>query len=136
MALGLQSVPAKVEEGETPGGAGLGPGRYGRDSSSGTEGTRAVILAADHAHIPERAPLAETAEQWQDGILAYMETGIPSAASRGKPRDQARSPQRPTASATGQPAPAITLGNDPRGILDVELAEDLPELSCLMCTIR
>ena len=41
---------------------------------------------ADHAHLPELLTLAETVEQWWDGIHAYITTGITNAASEGNNR--------------------------------------------------
>jgi len=41
---------------------------------------------ADHAHLPELVTLAETVEQWWDGIHAYVVTGITNAASEGNNR--------------------------------------------------
>ncbi|MGH3312266.1 MAG: ISL3 family transposase [Streptomyces sp.] len=41
---------------------------------------------ADHAHLPELVTLAETVEQWWDGIHAYITTGITNAASEGNNR--------------------------------------------------
>jgi transposase len=41
---------------------------------------------ADHAHLPELATLAETVDQWWDGIEAYVLTGITNAASEGNNR--------------------------------------------------
>jgi transposase len=41
---------------------------------------------ADHAHLPELVTLAETVEQWWDGIEAYLTTGITNAASEGNNR--------------------------------------------------
>jgi len=41
---------------------------------------------ADHAHLPELVTLAETVEQWWDGIHAYVTTGITNAASEGNNR--------------------------------------------------
>jgi transposase len=41
---------------------------------------------ADHAHLPELTTLAETADQWWDGIEAYVLTGITNAASEGNNR--------------------------------------------------
>ncbi|WP_415923839.1 transposase [Streptomyces scabiei] len=38
---------------------------------------------ADHAHLPELVTLAETVEQWRDGIGTYLTTGITNAASEG-----------------------------------------------------
>jgi transposase len=41
---------------------------------------------ADHAHLPELVTLAETVEQWWDGIETYLATGITNAASEGNNR--------------------------------------------------
>jgi len=41
---------------------------------------------ADHAHLPELVTLAETVEQWWDGIETYLTTGITNAASEGNNR--------------------------------------------------
>ncbi|WP_200261416.1 transposase [Streptomyces sp. HSG2] len=41
---------------------------------------------ADHAHLSELATLAETVDQWWDGIEAYVLTGITNAASEGNNR--------------------------------------------------
>ena len=41
---------------------------------------------ADHAHLPELLTLAETIEQWWDGIENYIKTGITNAASEGNNR--------------------------------------------------
>lgn len=41
---------------------------------------------ADHAHLPELVTLAETIEQWWDGIETYLTTGITNAASEGNNR--------------------------------------------------
>jgi transposase len=41
---------------------------------------------ADHAHLPELLVLAETVEQWWDGIETYLTTGITNAASEGNNR--------------------------------------------------
>lgn len=41
---------------------------------------------ADHAHLPELVTLAETVDQWWDGIEAYVTTGITNAASEGNNR--------------------------------------------------
>lgn len=43
---------------------------------------------ADHAHLPEllTLTLAETIEQWWDGIETYLTTGIINAASEGNNR--------------------------------------------------
>ncbi|MFK4106441.1 transposase [Streptomyces sp. NPDC019531] len=41
---------------------------------------------ADHAHLPELRTLAETIEQWWDGIETYLTTGITNAASEGSNR--------------------------------------------------
>ncbi|MDT0347605.1 transposase [Streptomyces litchfieldiae] len=41
---------------------------------------------ADHAHLPELVTLAETVEQWWNGIETYLITGITSAASEGNNR--------------------------------------------------
>jgi transposase len=41
---------------------------------------------ADHAHLPELVTLAETIEQWWDGIETYLITGITNAASEGNNR--------------------------------------------------
>jgi transposase len=41
---------------------------------------------ADHAHLPELVTLAETVDQWWNGIEAYVLTGITNAASEGNNR--------------------------------------------------
>lgn len=41
---------------------------------------------ADHAHLPELVTLAETVEQWWNGIETYLTTGITNAASEGNNR--------------------------------------------------
>ncbi|WP_326701797.1 ISL3 family transposase [Streptomyces sp. NBC_01754] len=41
---------------------------------------------ADHAFLPELTTLAETVDQWWDGIEAYVLTGITNAASEGNNR--------------------------------------------------
>jgi transposase len=41
---------------------------------------------ADHAFLPELLSLAETVDQWWDGIEAYLHTGITNAASEGNNR--------------------------------------------------
>lgn len=41
---------------------------------------------ADHTHLPELVTLAETVEQWWDGIETYLITGISNAASEGNNR--------------------------------------------------
>jgi transposase len=41
---------------------------------------------ADHTHLPELVTLAETVEQWWDGIETYLTTGISNAASEGNNR--------------------------------------------------
>ncbi|WP_406120431.1 hypothetical protein OIE52_50750 [Streptomyces canus] len=69
---------------------------------------RFYVHVADHAHLPELATLAETIEQWQDGILAYVETGTT------KPRDQARGPQCLWLPQPRTPTPPLTLRNDRR----------------------
>jgi transposase len=62
---------------------------------SHTAPTRSAISAAryrfqthcaDHAFLPELATLAETVDQWWDGIEAYVLTGITNAASEGNNR--------------------------------------------------
>lgn len=47
---------------------------------------RFLAHAADHAHLPELLTLAETVEQWWDGIETYLTTGITNAASEGNNR--------------------------------------------------
>ncbi|MFI6063452.1 transposase [Streptomyces sp. NPDC051286] len=44
---------------------------------------RFLAHVADHAHLPELVTLAETVEQWWDGIETYLTTGITNAASEG-----------------------------------------------------
>jgi transposase len=60
-----------------------------------TTPTRSAISAAryrfqahcaDHAFLPELTTLAETVDQWWDGIEAYVLTGITNAASEGNNR--------------------------------------------------
>jgi len=41
---------------------------------------------ANHAHLPEIVVLAETVEQWWDGMETYLTTGITNAASEGNNR--------------------------------------------------
>lgn len=43
-------------------------------------------FCADRPHLPELITLAETIDQWWDGIEAYIETGITNAASEGNNR--------------------------------------------------
>ncbi|WP_459185710.1 ISL3 family transposase [Streptomyces sp.] len=52
---------------------------------SAVSATRYRYLAhvADHAHLPELVTLAETVEQWWDGIETYLTTGITNTASEG-----------------------------------------------------
>ncbi|MEV0495272.1 ISL3 family transposase [Streptomyces atratus] len=47
---------------------------------------RFFAYVADHAHLPELVTLAETVEQWWDGIEIYPTTGITNAASEGNNR--------------------------------------------------
>ena len=47
---------------------------------------RFLAHIADHAHLPELVTLAETVEQWWDGIETYLTTGITNAASEGNNR--------------------------------------------------
>jgi transposase len=47
---------------------------------------RFLTHVADHAHLPELVTLAETVEQWWDGIETYLTTGITNAASEGNNR--------------------------------------------------
>jgi DDE superfamily endonuclease len=47
---------------------------------------RFLSHVADHAHLPELVTLAETVEQWWDGIETYLATGITNAASEGNNR--------------------------------------------------
>lgn len=47
---------------------------------------RSLAHVADHAHLPELLVLAETVEQWWDGIETYLTTGITNAASEGNNR--------------------------------------------------
>ncbi|MFE7749541.1 transposase, partial [Streptomyces sp. NPDC057428] len=47
---------------------------------------RFLAHVADHAHLPELVTLAETVEQWWDGIETYLTTGITNAASEGNNR--------------------------------------------------
>ncbi|MFH9970134.1 transposase [Streptomyces mirabilis] len=47
---------------------------------------RFFVHIADHAHLPEPLTLAETVEQWWDGIKTYLVTGITNAASEGNNR--------------------------------------------------
>ncbi|WP_103546550.1 ISL3 family transposase, partial [Streptomyces sp. SM1] len=47
---------------------------------------RFFVHIADHAHLPELLTLAETVEQWWDGIETYLTTGITNAASEGNNR--------------------------------------------------
>ncbi|MFJ9376239.1 ISL3 family transposase [Streptomyces sp. NPDC101455] len=43
-------------------------------------------ICADRPHLPELITLAETVDQWRDGIEAYVTTGITNAASEGNNR--------------------------------------------------
>jgi transposase len=43
-------------------------------------------FCADRRHLPELVTLAETVDQWWDGIEAYVTTGITNAASEGNNR--------------------------------------------------
>jgi transposase len=47
---------------------------------------RFLAHVTDHAHLPELVTLAETVEQWWDGIETYLTTGITNAASEGNNR--------------------------------------------------
>ncbi|GAA3816738.1 transposase [Streptomyces phyllanthi] len=47
---------------------------------------RFLAHVADHAHLPELVTLAETVEQWWDGIETYLTTGITNATSEGNNR--------------------------------------------------
>lgn len=55
-------------------------------STIGAARYRFLAHAADHAHLPELRTLAQTVEQWWDGIEAYLTTGITNAASEGNNR--------------------------------------------------
>ncbi|WP_457518914.1 transposase [Streptomyces sp. TE33382] len=60
---------------------------------------------ADHAHLPELLTLAETIEQWWDGIETYLITGIASAASEDSNRFtklEARNAYRKTSSVSSK----------------------------------
>jgi transposase len=47
---------------------------------------RFQAFCADRPHLPELAVLAETVDQWWDGIENYIKTGITNAASEGNNR--------------------------------------------------
>jgi transposase len=47
---------------------------------------RFQAFCADRPHLPELTTLAETIDQWWDGIEAYVTTGITNAASEGNNR--------------------------------------------------
>ncbi|MFJ3143651.1 transposase [Streptomyces halstedii] len=47
---------------------------------------RFFARVTDHAHPPELVTLAETVEQWWDGIETYLTTGITNDASEGDNR--------------------------------------------------
>ncbi|WP_434595814.1 ISL3 family transposase [Streptomyces sp. A5-4] len=55
-------------------------------SAISTARHRFFAHVADHAHLPELVTLAETVEQWWDGIETYLTTGITNAASEGNNR--------------------------------------------------
>ncbi|MFF7646220.1 transposase [Streptomyces canus] len=79
---------------------------------------------ADYAHLPELRVLAETVEQWWDGMETYLITGITNAASeRQQPPHQARSPERLRLQEPREPTPPLTLRDHPP-----EAARDAPPL--------
>jgi transposase len=55
-------------------------------SAVSTARFRFQSFCADRPHIPELVTLAETVDQWWDGIEAYVRTGITNAASEGNNR--------------------------------------------------
>ncbi|WP_405684021.1 ISL3 family transposase [Streptomyces sp. NBC_00057] len=55
-------------------------------SAISTARHRFFAHVADRAHLPELVTLAETVEQWWDGIETYLTTGITNAASEGNNR--------------------------------------------------
>lgn len=55
-------------------------------SAISAAGHRFLTHIADHARLSELLTLAETVEQWWDGIEAYLTTGITNAASEGNNR--------------------------------------------------
>ncbi|MGW3658143.1 transposase [Streptomyces sp. NPDC005151] len=57
-------------------------------------------FCADRPHLPELITLAETADQWWDGIEAYVATGITNAASEATTALSGSKPATSSASAT------------------------------------
>jgi len=55
-------------------------------SALSTARFRFQSFCADRPHLPELVTLAETVDQWWDGIEAYVTTGISNAASEGNNR--------------------------------------------------
>jgi transposase len=55
-------------------------------STTSTARYRFQAFCADRPHLPELVTLAETVDQWWDGIEAYIATGITNAASEGNNR--------------------------------------------------